>query len=292
MKPALVLASALVFFGGARLARMKVATRDSGDAEEPYTPSPQAAPFVSLGYREAMADVLYVRLRLYLGTYYGTTSEGIIGLGQAITTLDPRFHRAYEISANGTTMAERGVEQRSLHRALDVLDAGMKEFPDDWELPYLAGQIYIQDLKTDDKAERRAWDEKGTLLVESSLRKPGASLKAAEWAAFLRTKLGQQQRAIDSLRELILLTDGEARQHLIEQLEKLTKGDESLVSEVVEMRKKFEKQYRAERPLVSANMYLLIGPRIKPGFDMTDLATGGRDIVGSQETEEPLEPLE
>jgi hypothetical protein len=36
-------------------------------------------------------------------------------------------------------------------------------------------------------------------------------------------------------------------------------------------------------------MYILLGPRIRPGFDMYDLATGGRDLI--QPTEQPLEPL-
>ncbi len=38
-------------------------------------------------------------------------------------------------------------------------------------------------------------------------------------------------------------------------------------------------------------MYLLLGPPLSPSFDLADLATGGRDLVGTQDIER-LEPVE
>jgi hypothetical protein len=38
-------------------------------------------------------------------------------------------------------------------------------------------------------------------------------------------------------------------------------------------------------------MYLLLGPPLSPRFDLADLATGGRDLVGTQDIEQ-LEPVE
>ena len=82
-----------------------------------------------------------------------------------------------------------------------MLERGIAEFPDDWKLPYLAGQIYTQDLVTDDPNQRREWNERGTLLTESAIREPGPPQQAATWVAFMRTKLGQRDRAIKDLRE-------------------------------------------------------------------------------------------
>ena len=67
--------------------------------------------------------------------------------------------------------------QASYLRALAVLEKGITIFPDDWKLPYLAGEIYTQDLQTTDPAQRRAWDERGTLLTESAIRKPKAPVE-------------------------------------------------------------------------------------------------------------------
>jgi hypothetical protein len=169
----------------------------------------------------------------------------------------------------------------------------MREFPQDWQLPFVAGQIYTQDLKTDNPVLRRAWDEKGVLLVESAIRKPGAPARVATWTAMMRTKLGEHERAAAGLREMLLMTnDANARKRLIDALAELEKKDAaSVASEVFLERYEFERDWKASRPTIPATMYILLGPPMQPGFDMYDLATGGRDLfVESDDTK--LEPLE
>lgn len=266
--------------------------RQETGAEEPFAVSPGAAPFVSMGYRELAADLFWIRLTGYFGGGE-STAHGIEGLVDAITTLDPDFHRVYEWGARAMTLAHQGVDQETYLHAIAVLERGMAQFPSDWKLPYLAGQIYTQDLETKDPAQRRAWDEKGTLLIESAIRKPGAPATAAEWAAVMRTKFGQRERAITELREMILVTeDRAARDALIKRLAKLENTDNSeLAAEILEMRHRFEKEWHDRRPDLPATMYILLGPRLQPGFNLQDLATGGRDLVGSEPVEK-LEPLQ
>jgi hypothetical protein len=293
MRPAVALAIAAAALGIGRGARV-LAERDRVDSgvEEPFAPSPGAAPYVSLGYREMAADLLWIRLTGYFGGDRNTAA-GIGGLVDAITALDPMYHRVYEWGARAMTLAHEGVDQSTYEHAIAVLDRGMKAFPDDWRLPYLAGQIYTQDLETKDPAQRRAWDEKGTLLIESAIRKPGAPAEAAEWAAVMRTKLGEHERAVRELREMLLVTeDSKARDALIKRLAALenTNADE-LAAEILETRKRFTAQWQRERPSLPASMYILLGPHIPAAFDMTDLATAGHDLIGSQPIEK-LEPVE
>src|SRR5207249_11484100 len=134
-------------------------------AEAPFAPSPGAAPIVALGYRELAADVLWVR---FLG-FFGSRQSTVDGLGplvDAIVALDPQYHRIYEHGARALTIADEGVNQEAYLHALAVLERGMMEFPDDWRLYNLAGEIYTQDLKSDDPAQRRAWEGPGIRLVE------------------------------------------------------------------------------------------------------------------------------
>lgn len=281
---------AIVAFAGARFAREAAGSRaDTGS--QPYAPSPAAAPIVMLGFREASADLLWIRLTGYFGGP-DATSDGVASLTEAITRLDPLFHRPYEYGARAMTIAN-GADQTSFKRALAVLETGMTYFPDDWKLPYLAGQIYTQDLQTTDPKQQREWDEQGTLLTEKAIRKPGAPAEAATWVAYMRTKLGQRERAINDLRELILVTrDDNAKAALIEKLAKLVDSDSAeLAAEVYEQRALFEQAWRRDRPGLPPSMYILLGPHLRPGFDLTDLATGGRDLAGAP-TVEPLEPLE
>ncbi|HEX3760293.1 MAG TPA: hypothetical protein VHW23_16365 [Kofleriaceae bacterium] len=290
---ALTAAIVIIALGGARLAR------DAAEAEaprvladEPYAPAPETAPLVTLGYRELVADLLFLRLVGYFGGSE-STANGVASLVEAIVALDPQFHRVYEWGANAITLASRGVDSAAYLRALAVLDTGARQFPDDWKLPYLAGEIYTQDLKTPDPAQRRAWDERGTLLTESAIRKPNAPIEAATWAATMRTRLGQHQRAVDGLREMLLTTTNEAaRAHLLAKLAELERDAAGeLASEVQEARHRFESAWYATRPAVPASMYLLLGPPLSPRFDLAELATGGRDLVGTRDIER-LEQVE
>jgi hypothetical protein len=294
MRVAVAVVLALGALIGARAAR-SAATAQSrlGDGSDlPFAPSVRAAPFLSLGYHEAAADLLYVRMLGYF-TSDDSVGEGVADLAEAVTALDPHIHRAYDTGANAIMLAKRGVDQTVYRRTIALLERGMRAFPNDWHLPYLAGQIYTQDLKTEDPAEQRSWDETGTLLIESAIRKPGAPVRIATWAAMMRTKLGQHERAISGLRELLLVTaSGPTRERLIAALADLEQRDASSVAaEVLAERYKFERQWRRERPSVSATFYALLGPRLQPGFDMVDLATGGRDLLVEPVVTE-LEPLE
>lgn len=279
--------------GGARAAR-EAAEREAPQvlADEPYAPAPDTAPLVALGYREVAADLLFLRLNGYFGGSE-STAGGIAGLVEAIVALDPQYHRSYEWGARAITLASRGVDNTALLRAIAVLDAGARQFPDDWKLPFLAGEIYTQDLQTRDPAQRRAWDERGTQLTEAAIRKPNAPVEAATWAATMRTRLGQHQRAVDGLREMLLVTsDTKARARLLAKLADLEHGAAGeLASELLEARHRFESAWHAERPAVPASMYLLLGPPLAPAFDLAELATGGRDLIGTRDIER-LEPLE
>ncbi|HEU0033790.1 MAG TPA: hypothetical protein VFQ53_24350 [Kofleriaceae bacterium] len=293
MKKPLVALAALLSIAGAQGARALATEQRTGEAiEEPYAPSPGAAPIVSLGYREVAADLLFFRLIGYFGGPEHT-AEGVAALAEAIAALDPMYYRVYEWGARAMVASKRGRDNRTVERAVALLEAGMAKFPTDAKLPMLAGEICITDYKTKDPAERRIWDEKGARFLEAAVRKPNAPATASTLAATLRTKLGQRQRAIDGLKEMLLITDDDkAKQRILEKLAELENQDASeIAAEYHELRKRFEDAWRRERPVVTPSMYVLLGPPIRPGFDMADLATGGRDLVGSEPAPEKLEPL-
>lgn len=292
MKLGIGLLVAVTAIGGARFAKQSIATTHEAAVSEPFTPSPESAPFASLGYREAMADYLFVRL---IGYFSDENSSGpaVANLADAIAALDPNFQRIYEMGANAMTIARKNVDQDVYLRAIALIERGRTRFPHDWRLPYLAGQIYTQDLVTEDPKQRREWDERGTLLIESAIRKPGAPARAATWAAFMRTKLGQRERAEQGLREMIMLTsDPETRKRMLDQLAELVEKDSAALElELNGARIAFLKAWKAERRNLPATFYVLLGKRPEPGFDMADLATGGRDLIGTEQLEQ-LEPLE
>jgi hypothetical protein len=287
----LVVVGSLAVARGAR----EALPRDSADMmiEDPFAPTPGSAPIFAAGYRELAADLLYARLRVYFGGRHNSAT-GVASMVEAIVALDPAFYRIYELGARAMTTTERGLDQPTYLRAVAVLETGVRQFPDDWRIPLAAGQMYMVDLTTTDPAQRRAWDERGALLLESAIRKPGAPQEAAITVAHLRTKLGQHDRAVAGLRETLLLTnDPEARQRILDKLAELDHADaRELAAELLEARRRFEARWKAERPALTPTMYVLLGPHPAPGFDPADLATGGRDLVGTELLTERLEPLE
>jgi len=295
VRPLVAFGVAVIGLSVAHLAR-DAAEPPAEGAEEPYAPSPAFAPIVSVGYREVYADWLSIRLTAYFGGQQ-STAEGLATLTEAIIALDPRYHRAYEYGANAMTIASSGVTQATYLRAIAILEQGMTQFPDDWKLPYLAGEIYTVDLTTTDAKQRRAWDERGTLLTESAIRKPGAPQEAAVWVAYMQTKLGKRDQAIRSLRELLLVTrDDDARKRLLDKLAQLEGADSAEVAgEIYEERRKLDARWLLDRPDLDSTMYILLGPRLVPGFDLADLATGGADLAAGPpvgKDYEVLEPLE
>jgi hypothetical protein len=298
VRPVIGLLVGLVALASARVARthasaQMTAARSGSGIEAPFAPSPASAPYLSLGFREVAADLLYVRM---LGYFAGDNSsaKGVADLAEAITALDPRFRRAYITGANAATLAKRDVDQTSLLRVIAMLERGATVFPTEYQMPYIAGQLYTQDLKTDDPRLRREWDEKGTLLIESAIRKPGAPVHVAAWAATMRTKFGQHERAVTGLREMLLTTSpGAARERLIQMLAELEEKDAASVgAEIFAERRKFERVWKRERPAVSATMYILVGPPAQPGFEMGALATGGRELMIDESQAAPPEPLD
>ena len=294
MRVALALVVAATGVAGARVARMAAKSEPvEKQIDEPYAPSKSMAPIVTLGYREVAADLLFVRLAGYFG---GTdsTAAGITSLVEAIVALDPRYHRIYSYGSGAITLARYGVDQRAQEHALAILEIGMKEFPEDPKFPELAGDIYLHGLTTKDPIKRREWDERGAALFESASRKPGADVgNIVEAAATLQTKFGHRERAIAGLREMLLITtDDHARKRLIDKLAELSNEDANeIAAELQEARRRFTTTWSAERPALPSSMYILLGPRLAPGFDPVDLATGGHDLVGSQPIEH-LEPLD
>ena len=283
---------AVMAFGGARLARTAANAR-SGERSTvaPYAPSPAAAPIVSLGFRELAADVLFVRMLGYLGNG-DTDASAIADLSESIAALDPTFRRNYDVGPIAMSGAKRGVDNAIHLRAIALLEGASESFPTMFRYPNLQGQIYLVDLQTTDPAQRRAWDEAGARLLESAARKPNAPANLGLQAAILQSRFGQQQRAIQNLRELILITeDPKSREQLFARLAELSKDDSGeIAAELTLERRRFDREWSTNRDSVPRSIYILVGPPLGATFDLDALALGGRDVIAA-DLFERLEPL-
>lgn len=268
---------ALALMAGAQVVGSAANTRRAATAKqttEPYAPSPGAARIASLGYREALADLLWVRALVAFGSETDPSASSIRGLVEAIAALDPAFEEPMEWGALAMQSITMKLTQDDYLQVLRVLDAAMARFPDNYHLPQRSGEIYLLRLKSDDPAQVRAWKAKGAELLARAARLPGAPKSLGSWVAQLQTELGQRDQAIRDLRELILYTtDRTARDRLLKRLAALTRSSTETLSYELDVEgARFTDAWRRDRPELPATAYAIVGPPRPSWFDPATLA--------------------
>ncbi len=114
-----------------------------------YVSSPQALKRVSLGYSGLLADIYWTRAVQYFGSQHalGDSDYKLLApLLQITTTLDPKLLVAYEYGSNFLTAKPpqgAGMPQQ----AIDLVNQGIRNNPDEWRLYYDLGFIYYLDRK-------------------------------------------------------------------------------------------------------------------------------------------------
>jgi len=235
--------------------------------------NPDVSRYLLSPYPQLAADVTWARTLVY----YASSM-----LGEAdyryleryldnIIELDPRFYRPYRWGAYSVSYRDGQPTMEEFELSLKYLHRGMENFPDRYEMFWIAGLRYYFDLHSDDPDQQRRYKEKGVALMESAMRKPDAPEDLASTVASMRLKLGQQQRALHDLREVILTTENEAAQKKLIAMYNVIAG-EQFPDEAKQAKKEFERKWRGYMPFASPSMYVLLGDRPSPVIDLDALA--------------------
>ena len=234
-----------------------------------------------MGYRELGATLTWTQALVYLGGAGEDQADYryLTKFIDNIILLDPYFKPVYRWAAYAVTFKEGKATQEEFHQSIHYLKKAMERFPDDYQYPWLAGLRYWTDLHDEDKTVRRRYLEQGAEQIERAMHCANAPPGLATLAAFFRTQLGQKQRAIDNLKQRILMTrDEQAKQRMINHLGALT--DAQVAEDWDSASTAFLSQWRANLPHASTMFYSLVGPRPSPLIDFDQLATE-RDLVGA-----------
>ncbi len=112
-----------------------------------YLPSARHLELASVGYREALADLVWIRaLLLVADVARGQDHAWILRYMDAITTLAPNFRRAYVWGGVVFIYSGADIDRPALDRALEVYRQGLAQVPEDHELLFGAGMILLRDL--------------------------------------------------------------------------------------------------------------------------------------------------
>jgi len=114
-----------------------------------YISSPKLLKRLSLGYDGLLADVYWTRAVQYYGGMHhagGGNYELLAPLLNITTQLDPHLIPAYEFG--GTFLSAKPPRGAGLpQKAVELVEYGIHNNPDDWHLYYDLGFIYYMDLK-------------------------------------------------------------------------------------------------------------------------------------------------
>lgn len=222
-----------------------------------YLPDAEYLKIASLGYRELIADLLWIQSIQVMGEKKVSEPSGrwLYRALDIITTLDPKFVRAYE--AGGLALTTLVVLPDESNR---LMMKGMEHNPTEWKLPFLIGINYYYELYDDAKAAE---------YMSRASRLPGAPSALGTLAANLYVSGHSPQQAVNLLAELYdKATDDSAKKLLEIRLKiALTERDLFLLEQAIG-------RYRTQTGRYPPSLDALTGAGLLPALPVEP--SGGR----------------
>lgn len=169
-----------------------------------YLPSGEYLRMAALGYRELAADLLWLQAIQVMGERKLSEEAGhwLYHAMDRITTLDPKFVRAYEAGSHALCILVVLPEESNR-----LLEKGIQHNPEEWKLPFLLGINYYFEMADDEKAAE---------AMARASRLPGAPAGLARLAAKLFVAAQSPQQAVELLAKIYEETSDESIRKMLE----------------------------------------------------------------------------
>ena len=140
-------------------------------------PSPEIMKVVTLGYDNFIADILWLQAIQYVGSTndISVLLHELYSLINTVITLNPQFIEPYIFGAYALS------DNKEFEKAVNILEKGVKNNPEEWYLSYQLGFLYY--IKKKNKLATARYLEKASEI-------PGSPLFLKQLAATLYSKEG------------------------------------------------------------------------------------------------------
>jgi hypothetical protein len=171
-------------------------------------PDDGALLLLSLGHREALADLLWLNALSYFGQNRGLSRDAhwLRPHLDAITYLDPRFELAYAWAATVTMYGGR-IDMDSISASNEILELGIEAFPSSWELHFMLGVNHVFEMRSDDPEERQRQREYGSRMIARASALPSAPAFLQATAATLLHRSGSSSDVVRSAFDALTLSN-------------------------------------------------------------------------------------
>ena len=235
-----------------------------------YLPPSDYLVIGALGYRAALADLIWMKALIYYGEELGHRGsvKHLYRYGDALLALDPDFKRVYRWVAHCALYRTGEVTVKDALEAIRYLEVAAKRFPDDGELAWDLGANYAYELAPmlESDAEREAARRKGLEYLEAAvMRKAGPPWLVLQTASQLQ-QLGRAEQAIRHLEDVYATTsDPEMRVQIERRLAALR--SQAYAQALRRANEELEAARQRDFPYLDTTLYMVVGPRPPFGGD-------------------------
>ncbi len=261
---AMLAALATLFFVQPRMLSRFQALKVTSDV---YTlPSPDHVIVASLGYRSAMADLIFAHTLVSSGLHLEQKRrfEYVADYLDTVIALDPKFYDTYHFADSLITVQTVAPTWQDYQRTAKILERGLVEYPYDPELWTNAGQWFAYVAWSwIPPEEQDAWRKRGAEIMARACEMGSTDssiTRRCVAAATVFNKLGEHEAMIEFLqRILILAEDEDTRQKAQNYLNVHLHGR---AKELANQRvKRFQEAWANDFTFVSRDLLLVLGPR-------------------------------
>lgn len=233
-----------------------------------YVPPPVWLGVLSLGHREALADLLWMRSLVYFGDEVKQRGDvrHLYNYTDAMLALDPHFAKVYLWVASCAIYRTGSVTVDDVRKATAYLERGARLFPDDGEIAWNLGATYLYELvpMLEDGPEKEEARRQGVEhLKVAVLHKAGPSWLVLTTATEM-SRLGQHEQEISHLQSVYdQISDPALKQEIEARLRSLRGATyaEALRQTFIDLEARRQRDF----PYLDSELFLLVGE--KPAFD-------------------------
>lgn len=255
----LLLCAGVVVF--TRQALLETRGDASEEVEANYVPTATALGPMSLGYKEALADLLWMRALIFTGSHLGGHNvDAIVRYIDAITTLSPRFHHAYTWGGVTTIYAGSSEVTRTMvDGAIAIYERGLAEFPESHQLLFPLGMLLLHQVQS---TPGYAAEERAELAARGAeyIRRAaayGADPLVRQYAATLIRDHAGDELARQFLESQLATAEDEGYRRLLRK--KLTElGGGKDIAALDRVRQTFTQEWQRHMPYAPDALYALI----------------------------------
>lgn len=280
----------LIAVGAVLAQNAAVARRDRFPAGDDalYLPRPSALRALALGRTELVADLVFLRATVYFGTQVELKGQfrWLDHYLDTITALDPAWKTPYRWAGVATMYNGRPITNDMVEASSHFLERGARQFPNDWELPFMLACNYLFELQTHDPQQKAAWQRIGGDWLRHATLVGGGPSWLPLLAATVMQKEGQKEAALRHLETVYAATDDERTR---EQIRYRLIGLHAQVDFAKEAKERaaFEEAWKRTLPYASPDLFVLVGAAAPPRMDLSALLPGATPEAPAEGASQP-----